>query len=166
MAKQSSTTAEQKVETEPYDLTFPKWKKDFEGGDSKGLFATISTSLVYGRLPPLWAICAFGECLDRVFEAEVGSWDEAFGRPYPKGTHLATLHQKLKLEFLSPIFKRISQILEWRPGDEPIANWLTERASIGPELFEAVGKEFVIGPRKCKDLYYEQNKRYLRDAGK
>jgi len=142
----------------------PKWKKDFEGGDSQALLGTIQICLRTGVQTPLWAIEAFADCTERVFEADVGSWDEAFGRPYPKGTHLATLRQKLKLDSYSRVFHRISQILDWRPGEPPIADWLTERASIGPALFEAVGKEFGVGPRTCKDRYYEQKNRIKNRA--
>jgi hypothetical protein len=165
MAEGKSVEAEVAREFALYlEEMLPKWKADFEGGDSKGLLATIQICLRCGIETPPWAIHAFTECTEGVFEADVASWDDAFGRPYPKGKHLDKVRQKLRL--CSRVFRRISQIRAWRPGDEPIADWLTERASIGVDLFEIVGKEFGIGPRKCKDLYYEQKRRDARNHAK
>lgn len=156
--------AEEPKETDPYVLGMAEvfvegLEKQFADGDRLALFHAIATCAQYRLIVPPWAAGAFIERFDPVYRAEISSWDEAFGRPYPKGAHLEKLR---RWRFDCEIYMRIQNILEWRPGEPAIAAWLTERGSIGPWLFEMVGTEFRIGSRKCKDLYYEQKKRVAR----
>ena len=48
--------------------------------------------------PPKWLWTAFIRCQQRVARAEVGSWDEAFGRPYPRHARLATVRRARELQ--------------------------------------------------------------------
>ena len=139
------------------DRWLPRFKEDYEKkGNSLALFNAIGMCARFGYVVPKWASEAFDHGLGKVALAEVGSWDAAFSRPYPKGTHLAKLRRRQEVDLL--IYSRIREVLAWRPGEPSIANWLTRRASIDPELFEEVGKEFHVGARLCKDLYYQQKK--------
>ena len=44
------------------------------------------------------AVSPFEEGRRRVADMELGSWDEAFGRPWPKGRHLSQLRRRKRLK--------------------------------------------------------------------
>ena len=61
------------------------------------------------------------------------------------------------------IYDRVQEIRKWKPGDPPIAPWLTEHAAIDDGLFEQVGAEFGLRKTTCSKLYYEQ-KSYVENV--
>jgi hypothetical protein len=130
-------------------------KKFARCGDGLLLLSVLEMCGRVGLKIPQWAATAFTELFNKVFWADVGSWDEAFGPAYPKGMHLA----KARLRFNIDLYLRVQELLDWRPGDPPAAEWLTEPAVIGEWLFEEVGKEFGLGKTACSKRYYEEKRR-------
>jgi len=107
----------------------------------------------YRDLPiPRWCSMAFLERYRHVRQYNAKSWDDAFGRPHPKGAHLATLRENWIMEL--KVYRRIKEIKKESPGT-PIDGY----------LFEQIGKEFGIGGKtKTETLYYAAKKRLKIDT--
>jgi len=110
-------------------------------GDTTALMdALFSCSL--NSLPlPRWLEMAFLAAYRKVRHYKAKSWDDVFGRPHPKGTHLRTKDQERK--YALRVFFRIEQIRR----DEP-------HTAIDGAIFERVGKEFGIGGKTLTEEYY------------
>ena len=94
---------------------------------------------------PKWCFLEFRKKYHDVWFKAVTSWDDSFGRPWPKGTHTNDI-RKWKADALK-VKKRIEEIVK------------KEDAPIEPELFERVGKELGTGAHtKTSDLYYYAKK--------
>ena len=57
-------------------------RKSFERGDRMALLDAIRTCAHYGVVIPEWVCSAYIKACESVLFAQVGSWDEAFGRPF------------------------------------------------------------------------------------
>ena len=112
----------------------------FDAGDRMALFAALRICAQRDLKMPQWASRAFIRGYDKVLNCRTGSWDEAFGEPYP-GKHLARLRQRRLNR--SAVWLRIKKLLA-QPDAPPVDR----------SLFEKVGKELGIGPRVCSELYY------------
>ena len=92
---------------------------------------------------PEWCREAYVGAYWKIRSFKAGSWDDVFGRPHPKGTHLGAkreLHEKRYR-----VYWRIREILESEPC-----------TPIDGHLFERVGREFGIGGKtKIADIYYK-----------
>ncbi len=120
-----------------------KRRKAFEGGNGKALFDAIALCALTGQRLPPWAARAFRAGYEKVDSYEVGSWDEAFGKPYTKGTKLGA--------------KRKEHLLR-----VDVYEAITEAMAGGvktPHVFRVVGAKFEIGSSKARDYYYG-----IRDA--
>lgn len=96
-------------------------------------------------LLPDWVAKGFLESYQAVELARLGSWDEAFGRPHPKGTHLgATRRRQRDLNWL--LFE-LMELMETDP-DRPIDGL----------LFEELGARLGCGQTRASELYYELEK--------
>ncbi|BCG80083.1 hypothetical protein [Mesorhizobium sp. 113-3-3] len=115
-------------------------RQQFEAGEQRFLLEVIYWCSMWDKPLPLWARQAFVSAYLKVKTAEVGSLDDAFGAPYPKGIHLSKARQSNRR---SQIFDRVNQIRE------------SEKAPLDDGLFERVGREFNVGKTKCSRLYYE-----------
>ena len=104
----------------------------------------VSVCALHGLVMPPWLADAFVARRARVADAFVGSWDEAFGRPWPKGTKLALVRQKRLLR------SRVHAAV-WKAVDEDRSR------PIKRILFDEIGEQ----PGICKSgatterLYYE-----------
>ena len=112
----------------------------YEAGERKRMLEMIFWCFRWDRPVPEWARSAFVGSYQKVHTAEVGSLDEAFGRPYPVGAQLAATRANNQR---SQIFARVEHLRE------------TEGATVDEGLFERVGAEFGLGKTKCSRLYYE-----------
>ena len=83
---------------------------------------------------------AFRQAYGQVFGSLVGSWDDVFGAPLEPRQRLAPKRKRKVLE--TPVWKRCRDL--HAGGD-----------AIGDELFARVAKEFRIGARQAKSMYYE-----------
>ncbi len=144
-----------------FNLKGPYWKwvglhqlDDLEERFVKGeKFALMEALYICSSsdLPiPDWAAKAYTKCFNQVRWAYVGSWDEAFGRPFEKGTHVAKIrrHDRLKVE----VYIKLRRYLKNNP-DVPIDE----------HLFELIGKEVGISRSLANKLYYE-GKDFLDDT--
>lgn len=63
-------------------------------GDGFAVLDAVSRCARSNLLMPDWLAVAFIQRYDQVLNARVGSWDEAFGAPYPDRARLATARLK------------------------------------------------------------------------
>ncbi len=88
---------------------------------------------------PEWLAAEFLKCYIKVWNYKVASWDEAFGKPFPKGTHLAKLRKVRK--YKSEVYRLVRQGSAQGKG-------------IGKILFEEVGDELGLNATETEELYY------------
>jgi hypothetical protein len=125
-------------------------KSHHQSGNPLALMDMIFWCATFGWKLPQWAADAFITAADKVRSAQLGSWDEAFGKPYP-GEHVGKVRRNLKS---MAIYLRVTEL---HGPDSPIDNG----------MFERVGKEFSLAKTQCAELYYAFKKRedVLRAAG-
>ena len=124
----------------------------YQSGDSLALMNMIYWCATFGWKLPQWAADAFISAADKVRSAQLGSWDEAFGKPYPR-EHVGKVRRNLKS---MAIYLRVTELHE-------------QGNPIDSGMFEIVGGELrpVMAKTQCARLYYEFKKREdrLRAAG-
>jgi hypothetical protein len=108
-------------------------------GQPQALTDMIYWCLKLGWAIPKWAADAFIVAAEKVRRAEVGSWDDAFGRPY-LGEHVGKVRRYRKS---TKIYLRVTELRERRI----------------PINFDEVGREHGLAATQCKKLYYEFKKR-------
>ncbi len=113
----------------------------FEAGNRFSLPTAIRICANHDLPLPDWASKAYIAAFDQVLNARAASWDEVFGKPYPKGTNLAATRKRRTLKYAVAL--RINAVL----GSEP-------HTPIDEALFERVGAEFHIGKTLAAALYY------------
>lgn len=96
---------------------------------------------------PGWVQKAYLSAYRKVRQYEAGSWDEIFGKPHPKGTHLEAKRERWEKQ--ERVYFRVKEILRNEP-----------KTPIDAALFERVGRELGIGSKtKTEQIYYEMKKR-------
>jgi hypothetical protein len=112
-------------------------------GQPQALTDMIYWCATFGWKLPQWAADAFISAADKVRSAQLGSWDEAFGKPYPGKKHVGKVRRSLKS---MAIYLRVTEL---HGPDSPIDNG----------MFERVGEEFSLAKTQCAELYYAFKKR-------
>jgi hypothetical protein len=119
-------------------------KERFEGGDRSALLCAIRHCLLLKRRLPDWLRLGFLSAYDSATAYEIKSWDEVFGRPHPKGTHVDK--EKRHFELGHVIVQRVEELQSEMPVDK--------------DLFEKIGKELGIGGgTTISKIYYEERRR-------
>jgi hypothetical protein len=121
-------------------------KRQFEAGDKSVLLFAIHACLESRRPMPEWLRIAFFNACEAAEGFEIKSWDEVFGPPVPKGTHLKTEKRNAALRFL--IVKRVQ-------AEKPIDKGLFDK--IGQELNPPLSGTTV------SEIYYDERSRELRE---
>lgn len=99
---------------------------------------------------PRWCEMAYLSAYRKIKHYKAKSWDDVFGRPHPKGTHLET--KKQEREFAFKVYNRIEQIKRDDPST-PIDGY----------LFERIGREFGIGGKTLTEGYYYKEKNFRKN---
>jgi hypothetical protein len=113
-------------------------KRSFESGDKSTLLWTIYACLEMRRPIPEWLRVAFLNAYEARERFEIRSWDEVFGRPVPKGTHLKPNKREAELRLI--IVEHVEA--------------LAAKQKVNKELFKEVGKEWGINATRVSDIYY------------
>jgi|SRR5215510_6269817 len=125
-------------------------KEKFEGGNKSALLYAIYHRLLMKRPLPEWLRLEFLHAYEAHARFEIRSWNEVFGRPVPKGTHLEI--EKRNAELRPLIMERVQALkAEGRPIDK--------------SLFEKIGRG-LCPPLKgttVSELYYDERSRELRE---
>jgi hypothetical protein len=119
----------------------------FEGGEKRALLYAIRCCLHLRRPLPEWLRVAFLDAYDSATGFEIKSWDDAFGRPHPKGMHLEI--EKRNLELRPLIIQRVEALRAEKPIDKA--------------LFEQIGEELNLGGTTVSDIYYDERSRELEE---
>lgn len=90
---------------------------------------------------PRWCEMAYLEAYRKVRHYKAKSWDDVFGEPHPKGTHLKAKNSEREKSIL--VYQRIKEIKQMNPS-----------IPIDGKLFERVGKEFGAGGKTLAEEYY------------
>jgi hypothetical protein len=122
-------------------------KEQFDGGDKSALlYAIYHCCLMNGPLPA-WLRFAFVDAFESATgRYEIKSWNDAFGLPHPKGTHLEK--EKLRRRVIERVWA-----LKVEDPERPI-----DRG-----LFEQIGEELEIPAGTIDGLYYDERSRSLRE---
>lgn len=111
----------------------------FAAGDRTALMAAIRICANHELMMPEWVARGFIRSYDAVLNCRVSSWDEAFGRPIPKGAHL---NARKKRRLYAPLVRM--EVARLHKGGTPIDE----------AMFEAVGKKFGLGKTLASSYYY------------
>lgn len=105
-----------------------------EGGCGFDVMDAVSRCMRHDLVAPDWLARAFVRRYDSVLNCRVGSWDDAFGRPYPLRARLGTLRQRRQMR------------------------WALHSFFLGPDApprtregFEAAAKALGITPRQAEE---------------
>ena len=111
-----------------------------EGGDGFSVMECIHLCAWHGLVMPDWLAGDFMRRYRLVNHAKVGSWDKAFGLPYPKGTQLSRIRfrRRARLAIHTDVLRAI-QFDPNRPIDEG--------------LFGEIGAKHGAGKTQAEELY-------------
>lgn len=118
-----------------------KERMRFERGDKMALLAAVRVCANHDMPLPEWASRAFIRAYDTILNCRIGSWDDAFGRPYRKGVHLAALRKRRKL-----------RMKVWLDVNAELKK--SSRA-VDESLFEDIGRPLGLGKTLTAEMYYE-----------
>jgi hypothetical protein len=123
----------------------PKLAQRHAKGDKHALLLAMFYCMIgRGRVAPVWARLAFANAYTDVhYYARFGSWDDVFGKPWPKG-HLKKAHRRAELRIY--VWHRVRHLHD------------KEGKGLSDDLFAEVGAEFEIGSRQAKGMYYRVEK--------
>jgi len=120
-------------------------KEIFEGGGKWALLYAIYHCCLVKRPLPEWLQFAFLDAYESAKGFKVKSWDDAFDRLHPKGTHVDKEKRHFELRYV--ITQRVEKL---RSEKKPVDN----------ELFDEIGKELGIGGHTTvSKIYYEEHGR-------
>lgn len=116
----------------------------YRAGDKQALLEALYGCFIHSLSFPRWCKKAFISACEEVYTYKAKTWDDVFGRPHPKGTHLAAKREEREMSFR--VYEEIRQIKKECPS-----------TPIDGQLFEEVGKKFGIGGKtKTEEWYYKR----------
>jgi hypothetical protein len=122
-------------------------KERIEAGDKSALLYAIYHCLLMKRPLPEWLRLEFLHTYEAHARFEIRSWDEVFGPPVPKGTHLEKKKRNAELRLL--IIERVQALKAENPIDKG--------------LFEKIGRELnpPLKATTVSEIYYDERSREL-----
>ncbi len=101
----------------------------------------------YYSLPiPSWCERAYISAYRNIRQYKAKSWDDVFGKPHPKGTHIATKRQEREMTWR--VYSEIQKIKRESPST-PIDGF----------LFDHIGRKLGIGGKTLTEAYYYEIKK-------
>jgi len=100
-------------------------------------------------LPP-WASSAYIAAYDCVLNCRAKSWDSVFGKPFPKGSHLAALRKKREMQF--HVLNEVNAIRNKAP-ETPIDEYLFESVGAGLGLGKTITGEYYYSAKKLVESF-------------
>jgi hypothetical protein len=114
-------------------------RQKFEAGNKTIILMAMHQCLLMDKRVPEWLRLAFIEAYQSATAFNIRSWDEAFGPPQEKGTHLNTRKKYAELRY------DIAMGVALRPPGK----------IIDKELFEAIGRDLSISGTTASEIYYD-----------
>ena len=118
----------------------PNLEQGHAAGNGFALMLAVYKCAQGGQPMPAWVARALSSAFRRVYDAEARSWDDVFGLPRPKSSHIAKVQPRRELS--RRIYERVQNRADTEPG-------------IGDELFEQIGLEMGHCKTHVSELYYE-----------
>jgi hypothetical protein len=115
----------------------------FNAGDKSALLDAIYHCLLMKRPLPEGLRTKFLHTYESRARFEIRSWDEVFGRPVPKSTHLEK--ERRNAEWRFRILERVRELAP----------------PIDKGLFDQIGKELGISGTTVSEIYYDKRTREL-----
>jgi hypothetical protein len=130
-------------------------KQKFEEGNKAVLLMAMHQCLLMMKPLPKWLRLAFIEAYQSATAFEIRSWDEVFGPPQEKGTHLESRKQHAKMRY--PVAFHVHRL---SASGRPIDKGMFE------EIAEKLRKDGVeaIKATTVEKIYYERGGKELRDT--
>ena len=125
------------------------WQAKHAKGDKAAVLEGLYLCTLNDLPMPRWLVYAFLAAYRAIRQYEARTWDEVFGKPHKKGTHLAA--KRDEREKAIQIYQRVKQIKATNPG-----------TAIDEALFERVGDEFGVGRSTANEYYYKVKKRWQK----
>jgi hypothetical protein len=122
-------------------------KRDFESGNKSVLLDGLYVCLELRRPIPEWLQQAFLKVFESVERCEIRTWEQVFGKPVPRGTHLRPRKRDAELPLI--IIEHVEALK--RAGRK-----------VDKDLFREVGKEWGINATRASEIYYANRSRKLR----
>lgn len=136
-----------KLARERLELLHDEIKRTGSGLD---VLRAVSVCAMRDIVMPYWLSVEFLKRYRDATHARVAGWDEAFGRPWPKGVHLSTRRRARKYAPL--VFKAVTALH-------------SQGKAISKELFADVAADLHLkNATLVEDLYYEEKR--LRESHK
>jgi hypothetical protein len=126
------------------DRTLNIYRQAYSAGDHLALFQALSFALESGMPVPEWAANPLAARISKVLSKETACWNEAFGRPYPKG---AQVRAQRRREQLAPQVHLLVTEERRKSG-----------MALGESLFSDIGHQLGISRSLCSKLYYQERK--------
>jgi hypothetical protein len=114
-------------------------------GDVRAILRAVAKCAHNDITMPSWLAVAFLTQYRKVTFFKLASWDDAFGVPHPKGTHLSARRKKRNLEFA--VYNTVKEMLSMDPT-----------LAIDKTLFETVGSPLGLGATLAEEYYYSVKK--------
>jgi hypothetical protein len=130
-----------------YAQLLGKLKQRYENGDKTVILVAIQQCLLMKRPLPEWLCEAFLQAYDTATGYEIRSWDEAFGAPHPKGTHLGKERRVLYLRG-----EIVARVRELQAAGSPVDKG----------LFETIGQKLGLSGTTASDIYYDKRTEIVR----
>ncbi|MGE4194630.1 MAG: hypothetical protein AB7E51_14675 [Pseudodesulfovibrio sp.] len=118
------------------------WHCKYLEGDNNAILEAVYECAMNDLSMPKWLSVAYIGAYRNVRHFRAKSWDEAFGKPHPKGRQLEA--HKRRRELGPRVYNRIRLLRE-----------KDENLPLDDGLFESVGKEFGICKTLANEYYYE-----------
>jgi hypothetical protein len=124
------------------ERTLDNHRRAFEAGEKRAALDAIFWAFFYQGTPPDWAAEFYKQNYMKIMDFQAKSLDEAFGKPFPKGTNLKAKrkYQQLRIAVLETVLR-----IKGREPDLPF----------GDMLFEEVGKVHGISKTVASEIYYK-----------
>ena len=116
-----------------------------EGGDGRALLWAVGECLDVGLVAPDWLARAFRERLNQVENAQVDSYDKAFGKPFP-GKRVDVIRER----------REKSLLVYWAVKERLAAGAKVGGGREAVNAFEAVAPDFSMSAGDVRKMYYAQ----------
>lgn len=127
-------------------------------GSGFAVLEAVAACARYELIMPAWLSAEFRRRFNAVRFHRTASWDDeqAFGRPYPKGTHLRRLRNEELWPELCTIVRRLLEEDPSRPIDELLFDDASERL----RNLKGIDDPRGLGRSECQRIYYANIDRY------
>ena len=117
-----------------------QFQEAYASGDKFALMNAIRECARCDLLLPEWVATAYLRAIDEILNYRAQSWDEVFGRPIPKGAHIAALRKRRDKKFA--VWLAVIRAVKADPN-----------LPIDTHLFDTIGKRLGLGGTLAQEYY-------------